>query len=115
MLHFPIWVEVTIIGMLLGVLAHANKNKGLIKKPRKNKDSWNPGFLLDMLWGGVGAILMVLLAGPSDKERVYILAIIGGYLGQSIVDRISQKWLSQYDDEIQNILDSEPEKKNNRT
>lgn len=102
------FISVFFIGMFLGVLAHANKNNRLIKLPHKNKTTWNPGFLLDMAWGGIGAIVLVLtLANPEEWRKGIVLAIIGGYIGQTIVDSIAQKWLNKSDDEISDILDSD--------
>lgn len=80
------------IGFLTGVLTHAKRNRH-IKFPRINKASFNPGFLLDALFGAVAALVGVLVieSVPIGIERIILISILAGYLGEGLVKRIAKK------------------------
>lgn len=80
------------IGFMMGVLTHAKRNKH-IKMPRINKASLNPGFLLDALFGAVAALIGVLVieSVPVGLERIILISILAGYLGEELVKRIAEK------------------------
>ncbi|RKJ17463.1 DUF4257 domain-containing protein [Butyricicoccus sp. 1XD8-22] len=91
------------IGFFMGILRHSGIN-GHIKLPKKNKVSWNPGFLKDGLWGGVAALVAVLIASPTAIERVILLSIFAGYLGEALIERIASKSLEN--EKYNNINDT---------
>lgn len=102
------WFKLFAIGMGMGILVHTKENRGLIKFPYKNKKTWNPGFLKDMLWGGAGAVAMVLMAAPADLPRVYLMAIIGGAAGQRIIMSRVDRVVEDNTDEVKSLLNKEP-------
>jgi hypothetical protein len=75
------------IGLIMGVLTHAKRNK-TIKKPFNSKRTFNPGFLLDMCYGGVAAVAVVIVADPNGIERLILTSILGGYAGESIIAKL---------------------------
>jgi cell division protein FtsW (lipid II flippase) len=104
-----IWAGFFIIGMVLGVIMHATQNAGKIIKPRRDDSSWHLGFILDMVWGGIGSILMVLmmLSIPNDFIRAIILSIVGGISGRLIVLSLVKKITKITDQTMDQWLDSD--------
>ena len=76
------------IGILMGLLTHTKRNKH-IKKPKINKTSWNPGFLLDCAFGSIAALVGVIVAAPIETERLILIAILAGYAGEGLIRKMS--------------------------
>ncbi|MEN1970630.1 DUF4257 domain-containing protein [Lentibacillus sp. N15] len=81
-----------LIGFFMGILRHSSKYKH-IKLPKRNKASWNPGFLKDGLWGGIASLVAVLVASPIEFERIILLSILAGYVGESFIENIALRSL----------------------
>lgn len=77
-----------IFGGLMGILCHTKKNNGEIKKPCNNEHTIDLGFLTDMVWGIIGALVLIFISEPNDLGRVVILAIAGGYAGEGMLAHI---------------------------
>ncbi|MCM3216816.1 DUF4257 domain-containing protein [Niallia taxi] len=75
------------IGGFMGLLTHAKRNN-TIKKPRNHKTTFNPGVLLDIGFGAVGAI--VAIADPNGMERIFLTAILGGYAGENAINMVEK-------------------------
>jgi hypothetical protein len=67
------------------------------------------GFVLDMFWGGIGAVVMVLLAGSTDMPRIILMGIIGGAAGQNLVMSLVRRYAYDKDEKVQDIFDNPPE------
>lgn len=76
------------IGIFMGLLTHMKRNKH-IKKPKINKTSWNPGFLLDCAFGSIAAVVGVIVAAPVELERLILIAILAGYAGEGLIRKMS--------------------------
>lgn len=77
------------IGGFMGLLTHAKRNN-TIKKPRNHKTTFNPGVLLDIGFGAVGAIVAILFADPNGMERIFLTAILGGYAGENAINMVEK-------------------------
>jgi len=104
-----IWIGVFLIGLFMGLLTHADRNNNKIQWPKKLKGSLNMGFVLDMFWGGIGAVVMVLLAGSTDMPRIILMGIIGGAAGQNLVMSLVRRYAYDKDEKVQDIFDNPPE------
>lgn len=91
------------IGFIMGTLKHIRNNKNL-KLPKKNKASWNPGFLQDGVWGGIASLVSFLVASPVEIQRIILLSILSGYLGEAFIDNIASKMVK--DDKYETINDT---------
>ncbi|CAI9395541.1 membrane protein [Niallia circulans] len=90
------------IGFGMGVLTHA-KRYGTIKKPRNNKLTFYPGFLLDGCFGAVGAIVTILFSDPNGTERVILTSILGGYVGENAIIKVEESLQSKKESRIEEI------------
>lgn len=84
-----------IIGFIMGVLSHTRKYDGNIVLPKTNDGGWNPGFIIDGAYGSLASIIAVIVASPSEMERVVLLSILAGYLGEILIDQLASKMLSE--------------------
>ncbi|MDE3841064.1 hypothetical protein C0966_17525 (plasmid) [Bacillus methanolicus] len=75
------------IGAFMGLLTHGKRNK-TIRKPRNTKRTFYPGFLLDMAFGAMAALAVVIVADPTGMERVILTAILGGYAGEGAIAKL---------------------------
>jgi hypothetical protein len=75
------------IGSIMGLMTHAKRNK-TIKKPRNSKRTFYPGFILDMGYGAVAALAVVIVADPNGIERLILTSILGGYAGDSVIAKL---------------------------
>lgn len=90
------------IGGFMGVLTHAKRNK-TIKKPKNYKNTFFPGFLIDVAFGAVGAIVAILFADPNGMERVILTAILGGYAGENAITMVEQENKTRNTQEVSKV------------
>lgn len=76
-----------LIGCFVGLLTHARKYR-TIKKPKNHKNSFYPGFLIDLAFGGIAAVVAIIVAKPSGIERIILTAIISGYMGEGYIAKM---------------------------
>ncbi|MDQ0273373.1 DUF4257 domain-containing protein [Cytobacillus purgationiresistens] len=91
------------IGSLMGLLAHAKRNK-TIKKPRNTKRTFDPGYLTDMGYGTVAAVATVIVADPSSMERLILTSLLAGFFADGAMAKL----------EATNLLNNNEQFKNNQ-
>lgn len=105
-----------VFGFLVGLFNHARKNKRKIVFPRKLKGSWDLGFIYDCMESAIGAFALVLLVGPSDWLRIFLVGLIGA-LNAEVVFNVLLNHLKQLTDksinnDIEKDIKSEDDKEN---
>lgn len=98
-----------LFGSIMGIATHAKRNK-LIKLPRINKTSLNPGFLLDSFFGAMASLIAVMVASPADIEKVIVIAILAGYTGENFVRKMADRNIEENikkDQELLSELDND--------
>lgn len=71
----------------MGLLTHAKRN-GKIIKPHNKKRVFEYGFLLDLIFGGVAAVVIVVLTEPTTLDKLIFTSVLAGYSGELIIAKL---------------------------
>ncbi|WP_282156328.1 DUF4257 domain-containing protein [Cytobacillus gottheilii] len=111
-------VTAAIIGGFMGLINHARRNKTILK-PRNNKRTFFPGYLLDVSISATAAVAAVAFSDPTDTMKLIAIAITGGFAGEGFLANLAvenQQKNSQALKDVNSLEDSElpGNKKNNK-
>jgi hypothetical protein len=75
-----------VIGGIVGIVGHVRKH-GKIIMPRKTKRFIYLGFLEEMLFGSVAALLIMFYTTPNSMVETIFLSVLAGISGDILLTR----------------------------
>jgi hypothetical protein len=109
-LDILLWLLIAVGGMVGGFL-FGIRDRRLELPHREDQHSWNPGCLVDILFGLAGGfVIFIIVPGSFDYraggwETIQILALagVGGYGGRALVEKLINEQLQELEKNVQQI------------
>ena len=111
LLYFNTWIVVLIVGVagMFGGLLYGIKDKKMVIPHQSSKKTLNPGFLTDLLFGLAGGLVIYMIvpgsfnleAGGFELVKIMAVAIVGGYGGRALVERVLAQQIKDLESKVE--------------
>jgi len=106
-------ILVSLAGMFGGLLYGIKEHK--LKLPYRKGNTIYPGFLTDILFGAAGGLIIYMImpgsfqfeAGGFELVKIIAVAMVGGYGGRALVERVLAEQLKQFESQLQQLEDTQ--------
>lgn len=108
------WVIFLLVGLpgMFGGLLYGIREKKLVTPHKTSeKNTFNPGFLADLLFGLAGGLVIYLImpgsfdfeAGGLEIVKILSISIVGGYGGRALIEKVLAEQLKDLENKVENL------------